>query len=273
MMAPMPLVEPWAYAPNYLQMEPTPRLGQGRALVLNATELKLVGAPYENPLQELVCKRNALYGSLNLLERIPKIRGNESLYLRSEDETYGQLNLPQLPGPLADFLGLSHITSPGKPFEWRYRPSRMPWATMGQKAEFRDHAQTLAAISRADFDPSQKVILPLEAREAVSTTHVPSSRVLRADHSLSRWRLEVDTLTTTMLVLAQSWYHPWQAFVDGRATKIWKANGAYQALQIPAGHHQVELRYEDRRFFLGAILALAELAFLIAVQVRIHGRS
>jgi hypothetical protein len=37
--------------------------------------------------------------------------------------------------------------------------------------------------------------------------------------------------------------------------KIWRANYAFQALEVPAGSHQVKLVYEDKRLLAGALLS------------------
>jgi uncharacterized membrane protein YfhO len=42
--------------------------------------------------------------------------------------------------------------------------------------------------------------------------------------------------------------------------RLWPANYAFQAFEIPAGSHRIKLVYEDRKFHLGAIISLATLA-------------
>ena len=58
-----------------------------------------------------------------------------------------------------------------------------------------------------------------------------------------------------MMVLAQTYYHPWTASVDGRRTKIWKANHAFQCFEVPAGRHEVRLAYEDWTYYVGAVIS------------------
>lgn len=58
-----------------------------------------------------------------------------------------------------------------------------------------------------------------------------------------------------MLVIAQTYYPAWKACVDGRSTRIWRANYAFQALEVPTGEHHVELRYDDSTFRAGAALS------------------
>jgi uncharacterized membrane protein YfhO len=43
--------------------------------------------------------------------------------------------------------------------------------------------------------------------------------------------------------------------VDGQAAPVWRANHAFQTLEVPAGQHSVKLVYEDRSFRIGAVIS------------------
>jgi uncharacterized membrane protein YfhO len=58
-----------------------------------------------------------------------------------------------------------------------------------------------------------------------------------------------------MFVVAQTYYHNWRASVDGRFVPLLRANYTFQAVEIPAGHHEVRLTYVDRLFQIGAIIS------------------
>jgi uncharacterized membrane protein YfhO len=68
-----------------------------------------------------------------------------------------------------------------------------------------------------------------------------------------------------MLVVAQAYYHCWRASVDGRAVPLWRANYAFQALEVPSGRHEVRLVYVDRAFQGGAIISMMALMLCMAV--------
>jgi uncharacterized membrane protein YfhO len=62
-----------------------------------------------------------------------------------------------------------------------------------------------------------------------------------------------------MVVVAQAFYHPWRAYVDGAPVRLWRANYAFQAVEVPAGRHRLELVYEDKTFRAGSAVSLATL--------------
>jgi uncharacterized membrane protein YfhO len=73
-------------------------------------------------------------------------------------------------------------------------------------------------------------------------------------------------------VIAQAFYHPWQAYVDGRPEKIWRANYGFQAVPVPSGQHTVRLTYEDKQFRRGSVISIAALLFCVLGLVISHIR-
>ena len=69
---------------------------------------------------------------------------------------------------------------------------------------------------------------------------------------------KVETPAPAMLVLAESYYHNWTAQVDGESARLWQANSAFEAVQVPGGLAQsafvvqgrgISCRMRDLTFF------------------------
>jgi uncharacterized membrane protein YfhO len=58
------------------------------------------------------------------------------------------------------------------------------------------------------------------------------------------------------VVIAQSYYPAWKARVDGRPARIWRANYAFQAIEVPGGRHRIQVAYEDNWLRTGAVLSV-----------------
>ena len=69
----------------------------------------------------------------------------------------------------------------------------------------------------------------------------------------------MESAAPTLAVLSQTFYHFWQAEVDGQATPVLRANYAFQAVEVPAGKHRVVLRYQDGAFFKGLVITVVAL--------------
>jgi uncharacterized membrane protein YfhO len=111
-------------------------------------------------------------------------------------------------------------------------------------------------VLRPAFAPREQVYLPLEAKPLVSVTHQTDARILTQRVTAQRVQFEVSASQPSMVVAAQSFYHNWRAYIDGHPTRLWRANYAFQALEVPAGQHQVELVYVDWSFRFGAAISI-----------------
>ena len=86
-------------------------------------------------------------------------------------------------------------------------------------------------------------------------------------------RIEAVLSQPGYLVLADTYYPGWQAFVDGQRAEILRANYAFRALALDAGEHEVYFRYRPRSFMLGGVISIVAavevmlcLAFSIGVR-------
>ena len=89
-------------------------------------------------------------------------------------------------------------------------------------------------------------------------------------------RLKVNAEAATTVVVGQAFYPGWNAQLDGHQTTIQPANILFQSVQVPAGSHDLTLRYQPSSFVLGALLSLlgiAGLFGLIALERLLPRRS
>ena len=270
---PNPSVPPWVYEPDLarkeLHLDPAPQVGESRAMLNAEAEGNLPVVPMTNAVNQVLYARLALYGDANLLDHIPKVVGMYSLFLRESGEVLSTLwGAPQPSAGLADFLAVSHINTPGKVTEWEFRPTHLPWVTAGQKPLFADSAGTLRALSAADFDPRRTVFLPLEARAMVTVSNASHASVSVQQFSPHKVQLQVQAPEAALVVIAQTFYHNWQACVDDQPVRLLRANHAFQALQVPAGQHHVTLVYADRMFYYGALISLLSAALWMALWLQ-----
>jgi hypothetical protein len=170
----------------------------------------------------------------------------------------------QFPEALADFLAVRYVPTSTNLLEWRARSSAMPLVTGGQQPVFVRPSENLAleGMVSATFNPSQIVYLPAWAESAAKTltrSNVEISKVQFAAHRIS---FTSKAAAPALTVVAQTFYHWWQATVDGQPVPIWQANHAFQAIQVPQGNHEVLIEYKDRAFQWGLSISVVSLALL-----------
>jgi hypothetical protein len=240
-------------------MSAVPRLGRSRALVSPREDAWLEHLATPTPLGLYLCQRTMLFKDCNLLDRIPKADGFFSLCLRRQDQVAALLAAhDHLPG-LLEFLGVSQLGSTNKLLTWEPQPRFMPMATIGQQPVFVDDSAALRALAAPDFKPRDIVYLPPEARHSVSATADRQAAILSSRVMDSACEFETEASHPTMLVVAQTWYHPWVAEIDGRAAPLWRANYDFQAVPLPAGRHAVRLAYKDTLFHLGVVISIVSM--------------
>jgi len=245
----------WASA--YLKFQPRPGLGQSRVMLAPAALEPLKMHSIAGFEEDYLLKRLAFLADCNLLEEVPQVHGFFSLTpAEANDATvlpYAQTNR-DFPA-LLDFMGVSQMNSTDKPFEWSARPSAMPLVTAGQQPVFADDRAAFQAFFQTNLDFRQIVILPREAQGKITATRQAAARVLNAtfaDHVVS---MQTEASAASLVVVAQSYYPAWKAYVDGQPVTIWRANYAFQALQVPPGAHKVQLIYKDSKLRIGAVFS------------------
>lgn len=237
-------------------------LGGSRAMLAPDTYWRLCAQTFPNAELDARIRRSTLCMNNNLLDGVPKIEGLYSCDLDAVYSIYEDLYLRQHRSEgLEDFLGISCVGSLGDTMSWTARSSAMPLVTAGQQPVFADKTETLTALASDGFAPLRTLYLPAEARGCVAASGPAKARVDSVRFSAHRVEAQVESDAPTLLAVAQSYYPAWQASVDARPVRLWRANHAFQAVEVPAGKHQVVLAYRDQAFRMGAVISLLSLAF------------
>ena len=57
----------------------------------------------------------------------------------------------------------------------------------------------------------------------------------------------------------------WRAFVDGEEEPLSLTNVAFRGMQVPTGRHRIEMRFEPRILWHGAVISLVAWVMLVGV--------
>jgi len=69
-------------------------------------------------------------------------------------------------------------------------------------------------------------------------------------------------------VTRDSFARGWRAFVDGTEAPVLRANGKHRAVPVPAGEHEVALRYDPPGLASGLWLSLLSILAGVGLWVR-----
>jgi hypothetical protein len=128
----------------------------------------------------------------------------------------------------------------------------------------------LEQLQQDSFDPRQTVLL--EEPPAISPATGTASIVVER-YTANRVRARVHATSAGILLLADTWYPGWKARVDGRPTRLLRADHILRAVEVPAGEHRVEFYFAPATIRIGGIVSLLTAALTVLVMLVFRRRS
>jgi hypothetical protein len=155
-----------------------------------------------------------------------------------------------------------------------------------------DQKSILTTLTSKEFDPRKEVFFeeePKWAREeignhkrsSISSSNPPNPSLVKGEkggvdwisESNNRLRLLVMAKENAFLVLNDTYFPGWKAFVDGKEEKVLRANYNFRAVLVRAGTHRVEFVYDPLSFKLGTIVTLIGIIGCFAIGLATRHRE
>lgn len=70
-----------------------------------------------------------------------------------------------------------------------------------------------------------------------------------------------------ILVLSDNYYPGWKAYIDGKETKIYRANYTFRSIALPKNKHTIKFNYEPESFKIGTLVSLSSFILLFIVFI------
>ena len=80
-------------------------------------------------------------------------------------------------------------------------------------------------------------------------------------------QLDADMSNAGFVVLSEAAWNGWRAWLDGSPVKVERANHAFLAVWVPAGHHSIRLKFLPRSFVVGRAVTLATAMMLLIMSI------
>ncbi len=223
--------------------------------------------------------------SMNLFYHLHDIWGIDVIRVKKVDDLYKAFtNTPSISATrLIDLYGVKYITSvtpleENHQFELIYarleklqgkredllkentiklykNRGPLPRAWLVKDHKIMDSNAILSVMAQKEFDPRKEVLLE-ETPPSLTLPHrgggVSGGEAEIISESNNRLALQVKVPEDNLLILSDTYYPGWKAFVDGKESKIYRADYTFRAIPLNAGTHQVEFVYDPISFKLGA---------------------
>jgi len=227
--------------------------------------------------------------SFNMIFRIHDIWGIDVVRLKRSDDLYKKFtSLPSISSShLVDVYGVKHIISvtplgEDPRFELVYarldglegnkedllkqntiklfrNKTPLSRAWLVRDFQVMDAMAVLSTLTSKEFQPDKMALL----EEVPPSLTLPlegggkgGGEVEFLSESNNRLSLKVKAETESILVLSDTFYPGWKAFVNGKEERILRANYNFRAVPLSRGVHRVEFVYAPLSFKLGAGLSI-----------------
>jgi len=121
---------------------------------------------------------------------------------------------------------------------------------------------TLQTLRSKEFDPAATVLVADSIAPATVTNATPGT-VEFASYAPKKIALKTQAAAPSVLLLNDKHDPNWKVFVDGQAAALLRCNYVMRGVQLPAGAHTVEFRYQPPRGML--YISLAATALLLVL--------
>jgi hypothetical protein len=148
-----------------------------------------------------------------------------------------------------------------------YRNTRArPRAFVTGRTEVVPDAGAVARLIGEAHDP-QSVLLPEPLPDGVVVDPGADGTAAWTGRGDDELRLQVMASAPALLVVMDNYYPAWRAHVGGREVPVLRANYAFRAVPVPAGTHEVVIRYQPDALRGAALASGALLVLLVGVGV------
>ncbi|MDN3513587.1 MAG: YfhO family protein [Candidatus Brocadia sp.] len=125
-------------------------------------------------------------------------------------------------------------------------------------------------LSGSEFNPKKYAILEEPSRLIMDTAtenlqQEPAPTIL--EYSPNSVTIKASLLEDGYLVLGDTFYPGWNAYVDGKKSKVLKTDYILRSVFLEKGEHVVQFVYEPKSFTAGMIISLISIGVLIPVSV------
>jgi hypothetical protein len=146
-------------------------------------------------------------------------------------------------------------------------PAAYPHAWFVHEARKMEKAAILGALDSGQVDPRQTALVEHTPPSMEAATGV-NEPVTFTRYEPDEIGMTVTTGSAGLLVVSEVYAPGWNAYVDGERVPLYATNYLFRGIPVPAGTHDIELRYEPRSLTIGLWISVATVVVMIGVLLQ-----
>jgi hypothetical protein len=112
---------------------------------------------------------------------------------------------------------------------------------------------------------------PIDSSPIIRDRSSQDELIYQRPHS-DEIRLQVETQVDGLVAIQENYAPAWTATLNGTPVEILQANHAFMAIAVPAGKHEIVIRYVPRMFYIGCSISGSILVILL-ISLGFTGRT
>ena len=130
-----------------------------------------------------------------------------------------------------------------------------------------DEAYQILTNEDSLFNPRQEALVELPD-EKLPAKFTPGNATILSYKS-QEVIIKTQSENQSFLVLSDTYYPGWKAYIDGKKTKIYRINGIVRGVFVNAGSHVVKFTYLPKSFMIGLLLSITSVLIFIISNFRL----
>jgi hypothetical protein len=131
-----------------------------------------------------------------------------------------------------------------------------------------DNDAAFQAMEDPEFNPGDTVYLEGSADVGRVSVTGKAELLQFKEPSISRIDLTIQSIDGIWVVISDTFFPGWKASLDSVPTKIFRANGNFRGVWVPAGTHQIDMHYTPIWFLVGCVISIFCWSVLLALGFR-----
>jgi len=225
--------------------------------------------------------KDNLYGNTNMCFHLFNAVGDDPMkikrYMNFLDCAYMQGSVDDA-GKLLSILNVKYVLSVDKVKSQKYKPvmegpvkiyenrNFLPRTFFVRSAVFKKKEEVLNYLTADSFDPEEKIVLEGEPEEHPKEQSRPCAQERGKNGSAEIVHYEPGEVVVRVVapeagwvVLSDTYFPGWKAYVDGRKAEIFRANYIFRAVAVNSGSHAIEFIYKPISYKIGEIVTIISL--------------
>jgi len=166
------------------------------------------------------------------------------------------------------------LISDSGPFLYQ-RISSVPRFFLAPEVEWVENPEIALEMVREGKLSKEKIFLSPKSgkQNFIKENEKPAGKISLVKDETDLVELDLELSSSGWLVLLDSYYPGWRAFVDDKEARIYRANYLFRAIWVPEGAHRIKFLYQPLGFGLGVDQSLTMLLTLFLLGITLIFRK